>query len=390
MRVAVNALSAKLGSGPTFFRNFLPALAAHTEHDYCVVLGRHQEDLIALLPDGVEVRLVSPALRSFTARVVWEQAVLPFLLRRWEVDVLYSTGNVTTLATSVPRVVVVTTANPFSGLATEWSPSQRLKLRALLVASHLSARRAARVIFISDNSRGLLWQRLGVPHELTAVVPYGCTPPTAGHLRSRQKPYLLTVSVLMPYKNIGHLLQAFDTLVRRTGFGGNLVVAGPPASAGYYRKLLDIRSGLAHGRRIELTGAIDQVELEALYEHALAFVFPSLEETLGIPLQEAMGAGLPIAAADTSISGTSPPCFNPCREVCEEAAIYFDPFDVEDITSALEQLVTDDGLRRQLMMNGRQQVKELSWERTAGDTLAVLEGAAALRRIPPSQRSGSR
>lgn len=377
MRIAINALSSTVGSGPTFFRHFLPAIAAHVEHEYCVFVSCHQDELLALVPETVETYVVKGIPRGFGARVAWEQAVLPCIFRRKRMDVLYSTGNVTTLAANIPRVVVMTTANPFSSLPMDWSLTRKVKLRVLRIASHISAHRAERTIFISRNSQRLLSARLAIPDSKAVVVPYGWAPFTLGKPCPRQKPYLLTVSVLLPYKNIERLLWAFDTLVDRTAFEGQLIIAGPVASGDYLRKLLAVRAGLTHGRRVEFTGALGQSELEALYEHALGFVFPSLEETLGIPLQEAMGAGLPIAASDTGASADRDRYFNPCREVCEGAAIYFHPLHIEEITQALERLVSDPPLRQRLGRIGRERVRRFSWERTAEETLAVLEEAAS-------------
>lgn len=378
MRIAINALSSTVGSGPTFFRHFLPAIAAHSEHEYCVFVSCRQDKLVSLIPASVETYIVKGIPRGFGARVAWEQVVLPFLLRRKRMDVLYSTGNVTTLASTIPTVVVMTTANPFSPLETAWSPAFKLKFRMLRIASQLSARRAARTIFISENSRRLLAERLAIPRSRTAVVPYGWMPFGLGRPKPRPGSYVLSVSVLWPYKNIVRLLRAFDTVAARTGFEGGLIVAGPVGSEDYFRELLAVRSGLSHGDRVEFTGAICQSELEALYEHALAFIFPSLEETLGIPLQEAMGVGLPIAAADT---GAAPEgrrqYFNPCPEICEGAAIYFDPFDIADIARALERLVSDRPLRERLGTAGRSRARAFSWERTAKETLRVLEEAAS-------------
>ena len=378
MRIAINALSSTVGSGPTFFRQFLPAMALHAEHEYCVFVSRHQQELIALVPLSMDTYVVKGLPRGFTARVAWEQAALPFLLRRMGIDVLYSTGNVTALAATIPSVVVMTTANPFSPLPTAWSRSRRFKLGVLRMASRLSARRATRTIFISANSCRLLLKDLAIPDSDAAVVPYGWNEFTLGNPCPRRTPYLLNVSVLLPYKNIARLLRAFDALITRTGFDGLLVIAGPPASKDYLRELESLRKDLENGHRIEFTGAVSQSELEALYEHALGFVFPSLEETLGIPLQEAMGAGLPIAAGDTQASGTGGDgYFNPCREVCGPAAIYFDPFDVEDITNTLERLVSDPALRHRLGTVGKGRVRRFSWERTADETLVVLEEAVS-------------
>ncbi|MBA3754604.1 MAG: glycosyltransferase, partial [Nitrospira sp.] len=296
MKIAINLLSSRGGSGLSLNKYFLPALAAHDDsNEYSVILGEEQNELSALIPQRFEKRIVRGLRRSSAARVVWEQLALPYHLHKWRIDVLYTLGNTTSLLATCKTVVVVTNATPFSLLRFDWKLSDRARRCFLRRLSVLSARKSTKLVFISENSRDLICRRLLLPLAKTEIIHYGWTPFEAhpdGHVPDPPV-YVLTVAVLWPYKNIERLMKAFDLLVQRHGFSGFLVVAGPVGSKRYHERLLGLRDSLSHGNRVVFTGALPGGEIASLYRHARLFVLPSIEETLGLPLQEAMGCGIP-------------------------------------------------------------------------------------------------
>ena len=105
--------------------------------------------------------------------------------------------------------------------------------------------------------------------------------------------------------------------------------------------------------------------MPALYSNASLFVFPSYSETFGLPLVEAMASGVPIAAANAA----SMP------EVAGEAAVYFDPFSIEDIAKTIEAVVNDKNLSDSLRQRGLAQAKQFSWKRSAEETSRLFREA---------------
>ena len=376
MRVAINALSARVSSGPTFFNNLLPALAIRdTANEYCVILGAWQTALLTEIPERFEKRVMSGVTQNFAARVFWEQVVLPFYLRRWKIDVLYSLGNVTSIFAGCATVVVMTNSHPFSSLRLRWPVRHKVKHRLVRLFSTLSVKRASKAIFLSENSRELICRQFPLPPGKTTIVHCGWSPfDTAANGQSPKfSGYVLTVSVLLPHKNIERLMRAFDLLVEEHGFPGSLVVAGTIMSRVYYERLVNLRRTLAHGERIIFAGNINHAELALLYKHARLFVFPSVEETFGLPLLEAMGCGVPVAASDCTLAGVSGDCFNPFPEVCGEAADYFNPFDERSICRSMQRLLRDEKYREQLVARGFARVKRFSWDSAAEQTVSVFE-----------------
>ena len=375
MRIAINALSAKVGSALTFFDNFLPALAEVDDaNDYFVIVAPWQAEVLPSVPRRFK-RIVMPGVpRHFLARVLWEQLALPFRLRRLKIDVLYSTGNLVTLFPGCRSVMELTNASPFSTARIEWSRGEKLKQRFLRSMSMLAAHRADRVIFISEDSRDRIAARCGLSPEKTAVVYYGFTPFAAAAAGPpvRDADFVFTVSALLPHKNFETLMRGFDLLVGKHGYAGTLVIAGPPISAAYHEKLLRLRDELAHGEKIAITGRVSSEELASLYRHARLFVFPSVEETLGLPLQEAMGCGLPIAAADCRLASVPGEYFNPFREICGEAADYFDPYDPASICESMRRVIENDAYRQRLVSLGLERVRRFTWDRAARETLSIF------------------
>jgi glycosyltransferase involved in cell wall biosynthesis len=139
-----------------------------------------------------------------------------------------------------------------------------------------------------------------------------------------------------------------------------LVIAG---MRGFFAEKLDaLIAELDVKDSVELTGWIPREELLHLYTRAQAFVYPSTFEGFGMPVLEAMAAGIPVACSEIL----------PLREVAGDAALFFDPLNDDAIAGALEQIVTDVPLRARLTHAGPERAREFTWGRAARETLAAL------------------
>ena len=119
---------------------------------------------------------------------------------------------------------------------------------------------------------------------------------------------------------------------------------------------------------VNLAGFVPDEELGTLYQEAEAFVFPSLLEGFCLPGLEAMSVGCPVVASDIPV----------LREVYGEAALYFDPYEIEDIASKIKEVVGDQNLKAELRKKGLAQVKQYSWQKTAKETLKIYEDSSRL------------
>ena len=173
--------------------------------------------------------------------------------------------------------------------------------------------------------------------------------------------FIMYVGRPLPHKNLGRLIEAFAVL-QETYPDLCLVLAGKKdATYKIHEKMIEKRCI----RNVISTDFIEDSQLRWLYENCRAYVFPSLSEGFGLPALEAMLHGAPVISSNA----TSLP------EVCGDAALYFDPLNVEDIAEKIGRVLSDDRLRTELITKGCEQVKKFSWERMAQQTLEVYEKA---------------
>ena len=177
------------------------------------------------------------------------------------------------------------------------------------------------------------------------------------------QPYVLSVqAAIEPRKNIPRLIEAFAQ-ARRAHPEMRLVVAGGPGADAPVVRAAVTRHDLAGV--VDFPGVLPESLLQAGYRGALALAYPSLYEGFGLPLLEAMSVGTPVIASQVSS----------LPEVAGDAALLVDPFDVDALAGALEQVAGDEALRADLAARGYRRVRRFSWERAAQETLAVYREA---------------
>jgi glycosyltransferase involved in cell wall biosynthesis len=175
----------------------------------------------------------------------------------------------------------------------------------------------------------------------------------------------LCVATLYRYKNLPRLLEAFALLKLETGIPHRLRVIGGDAdmSRGDL-KALARRLGVLEV--VDFVGPIAHREIAGEYAHASVFIYPSLDETFGLPPLEAMTIGIPVVA---SYAGSIP-------EIVGDAAEMVDPHDPIDIARGLRRVLLDAELASSLVRRGTVRARSFSWEATARQTFQVLRSAA--------------
>jgi glycosyltransferase involved in cell wall biosynthesis len=283
---------------------------------------------------------------------VWfEQVTFPRLLRRRGAALVHAPDSFLPLRRSCPGVVTVHDLG-FEEISGEIPGTTGLKYRTLLRAS---ARSAERVICPSQFTADDVERRYGVSRDLIRVVPEAAALPS-GSLEPPPGPYLLAAGDLRPKKNLDVLIEAFGKL-RRRGLPHRLILAG--ADKGQSATL----AGLAGEYPVEFPGFVSDAELDALLRGADAIVVPSVYEGFGLIVLDAMARGCPVLVAR---AGALP-------ETGGDAALQFEPYDVDELAVTLELVLDDPAERARLAAAGRARAAEFSWERTARETIAVYE-----------------
>jgi glycosyltransferase involved in cell wall biosynthesis len=179
--------------------------------------------------------------------------------------------------------------------------------------------------------------------------------------------FLLYAGAIYPPKNFTRLIRAYASVGPARGLP--LVVAGGENRFLSDRELKEPEA-LGIAEWVRWPGWIDQQELAAFYTMAEALLLPSLFESCGLPVLEAMAAGCPVVTSDRY--GT--------KELAEGAAVLVDPDSVESIAAGICRVLDDATLRAELRSAGKTRSADFQWRRCAADTLGVLEGVAANRR----------
>ena len=358
MRIGVNALyliPGGVGGTEIYLRRLLDALGAlDPPHQFVIYTNR--ETGIELGPEHFVKRVQPVQARYRPWRIAWEQTGLVRALRRDQVDVLLNPGFTAPLLAPCPQVTV------FHDLQHLRHPEhfRWFDLPFWRMLLYGSVRRSQRLIAVSEATRADLEKHYGV--HAADVIHHGVEPEFFTLRRGRPQPYLLCVSTLHPHKNLDLLVSAFAEFRRgRPEF--RLVIAG---MRGFHAEALEHRIAAENASDfVRLTGWIPREQLYDLFRDAWAFVYPSTFEGFGMPVLEAMAAGVPLVCSSIP----------PLREVAAGAALYFDPGDRSALLDAMRRVVEDEPLRERLAAEGRERAREFSWERSARAVLNSLERA---------------
>lgn len=300
---------------------------------------------------GDQVRVARPARPIRGARGhLWEQFILPGRLRPGEI--LWSPANTGPLRVAHQAL----TLHDLSWLEhPEWyAPAFALWYRLLLP---ILAQTVKMLLTPSEYVRQKVMRRFSLPPERVSLAPGGVDmsrfqplwrPDSRLHSEGGPAAYILFLGSLQPRKNLGLLLQAWDQI--RPQFPNlRLVISGTSGAV--------FRNGALPGRaeRVQMLGYVSEADLPTLYARALIFVLPSLDEGFGLPALEAMASGTPVVA---SRAGALP-------EVVGDAGLFFDPRDAAGLVGALQRLLRDPKLRRDLGEKGWERARTFSWERSA-------------------------
>jgi glycosyltransferase involved in cell wall biosynthesis len=303
---------------------------------------------------------LSLADRHATERVVplarlWTHARLSLELLRRRPDVLFVPSHVVPLVHPCPTVVTVHDLG-YLRYRLAYRPAAWIYL---LLSTIWSARVATRVIADSEATRRDLVRHAGIDPGRVDVVPLGVDPRFQPRRSGGGGPkYFLFVGTRQPRKNLARLLRAYAA-ARRRGVRPELWIVGAAGGASYRGEAIALPDGA------RALGYVEDEALPELYAGATALLLPSLYEGFGLPLLEGMASGVPVVGGRNS----SMP------EIVGEAGLLVEAEDEGAIEEALLRLAGEARLRAQLAERGLERARLFSWERTARETLEVLEKA---------------
>ena len=363
MRIVLDARKLHDFGIGTYIRNLVNELGRLDHEDEYVLLTK-PEDAATAAAAGPNFRAVVETSRPYSVAEQWR---VPMAAARARADLLHEPHYVLPPLTRCRTVVTIHDCIHLR--FPEYLPS-----RAAFAYAHamirLAARKADRVLTVSDASKRDILHYTGIAPEKVVVVHNGldtrfaAAPDAEAIDRVRQRfqldhPFVLYVGNIKPHKNLERLIAAFASMRADGPDGLKLVVIGdetskhPGLRQAVHRHRLD--------KHVRFFGFQPAATLITFYRLARAFVFPSLYEGFGLPPLEAMANETPVVTSNLSS----------LPEVAGDAAVLVDPYDVASIADGIRRAVTDEPLRQELIARGRARAREFSWARAAADTLAV-------------------
>jgi glycosyltransferase involved in cell wall biosynthesis len=301
----------------------------------------------------------------------WDQVEVPKAVRRYGIDVLHNPKY------SIPLSVRCPTAWVCHGLDWYVMPQasrfiDRMSHRFLVPRY---AGKADAIVAVSEITRQHVHDYLKVPLDKIHTVYSGVvdgfrTPASPESMRALEEKYHLPAKFFLysgaiyPPKNFSRLIRAYAEVGPKLGIP--LVIAG-----GENRFLseheLKLPAQLGLGDWVKWLGWVDPSMLPALYQRANVLLLPSLFESYGLPIVEAMASGTPVLTSN---------CYG-TKEIAGNAALLIDPLSVESIAQGMHRIATDELLRHSLIAKGRDRVRDITWTQCGRKTLDVLEQIAS-------------
>lgn len=343
------------------------------ENEYFIFIKPDEDD--SVLKETPNFRIIKLEGGSYPQ---WEQIALPKAAIEYGCDILHCTSNTAPISCKIPLVVTLhdiiymesSYVKILTGSATPYQKFGNVYRKMVVPRVVKMSQKIITVSHFEKNRIGEFFDMKG-DNRLTAVyngVSEHFKPVTdQSELKRVKEKYNLPLRYFFflgntdPKKNTKGTLKAFSDYLKQSGTDYKLVMLDYDRSE--LEKLLDEIGDKNLIDRIVLTGYVINTDLPAIYGQAKVFLYPSLRESFGIPMLEAMASGVPVITSNTS----SMP------EVAGNGALIIDPFKPEEITAAIVKLVNDEELRARLIAEGLVQAAKFSWKAMAQHVLEIYK-----------------
>lgn len=387
-RVIINAVSAKSGGAVTYIRNLISELAkTETQFHYFFYVPKDLAEGIKVLGNNVIVVGINVSGQSAWKRIFWDQVALRRIIRKERIKVLFSSSDFGMLFPPCRQILFLRNSLFFSPsyfksilprksfkfrldfTLRRWLINQSAKFSDVVITASQSMMTDVQQSIPMQNGKGVV-NFFGVPLGRFSRNP---STPLEAVRRDADRPFqILFVSEYSDYKNLTTLLKAVLFLREKGITGFRLVTTADPSQFPDVEIVTreEDRALASHpliAPFVKFTGPVPYENIPKLYTESDLFVFPSLAESFGHPLVEAMASGLPIIASDIPI----------CREICGDAALYFSPLHSYDLAEKIVLLWNDPDLRKRLGKIGRERAEaRFNWRDHVRRLIEIIERMA--------------
>lgn len=332
------------------------------ENEYFIFVGPGEDHC---LEESDNMRIIEIKYPSYP---LWEQVGLPKAVKRINPDLLHCTSNTAPVNISVPLMLtlhdIIFLENRQSS-SRSWYQEMGWHYRRMIVPRILP--KCKRIITVSHFEREHICKALQLSHSQVTAVYNGYNThfspqPNQPEITKKYiaaNDYLFFLGNTDPKKNTPRVLKAYSIYLAKSAFKRPLLIADLKEDfIGTILKQEGIEQIKSY---LSFPGYICNKDLIVLYNNAFAFLYPSLRESFGIPMLEAMACGTPVIAGNTSAM----------PEVAGNGALLTDPYSVEDIAGKILLLEEDSALYRQQIDYGLNRVKLFSWRKNAESLLEI-------------------
>lgn len=370
MRIAINTrflLSHKMeGFGWYTFEIVKRLVENHPEHEFILFFDRRYDPKFVFGKNATPV-VISPQARHPILFKIWFDFSIKRALKKYKADLFFSPDGYLSLTSDIKQVGVIHDLN-FEHYPEDMKPVMR---KYYLNNFPKFAKLANHIITVSEYSKQDICSKYSIPDKKVTAIWNGASEvfkPVDSATRSKiqvkysdGKPYFLFVGAIHPRKNLQRLIPAFEKYkLNNPESDYQLVIVGTELWSNSGANLEIDPSVKA---QIHFTGHLPLDQLARVIASATVFAFVPYFEGFGIPLVEAMQSGTPVLSGNQ----TSLP------EVAGDAALYCDPFSIDDICQKLTILAQDEKLRSELSQKGLERAKLFSWDKSAEQVWEVLE-----------------
>lgn len=369
MKIAMSLLSGISYGGVAYWRNLCPALARIDKiNEYHIFVQKNHPLLHRVNQNNFIFHECNMNIKSAFMRLFWEQFILPFEIKKRKIDIMFTAKNANILFAPCKTIISIRNMEPlcYAWYKNYWKLNVFSRLRNIL--TKISIKKADKIIAVSKNTKNYLTENLPSAKEKIEVI-YNGNPVVNSNKENQVNKkkgisFLFSSSKFVAYANQLNLIQGYEILNnKKMNDLPPLYLAGGVLDKIYYRKIKNFVNENKLTKKIKFLGLIPHESLVKLYSRATAFLFPSTLEACPQTLIEAMACGVPIAASNVP----------PMPEICENAAIYFDPFDKNDIAEKINLIITDENLQSRLKKTSLERAHFFDWEKTALNLIKVFQ-----------------
>lgn len=346
------------GYGNFIFETFKRITRNNPEHQFIFIFDRPFDDRF-VFGENVNAVVTGPAARHPLLWKLWYDVKVPAVLKKYKADVFVSCDGFCSLHTKVPQCLLV------HDLAFLHHPSFIKKSHLFYYKRYTPKflNKATSIATVSEFIKQDIITKYKTDVDKIDVVFEGANEifqPVSDEDKistknkyTEGKEYFLYAGSIAPRKNLTKLLKAFSVFKKRQQTNMKLVIAGRLDRK--YESFKENLKSYKYRNDVLMTGFLEEGDLVKIMGSACGFVYPSLYESFGVPVLEAMRCDVPVITSANSAM----------QEITKDAALYADVNNHTDIAEKMMMLYKDENLRKELIQKGKQVAAEYNWDRTA-------------------------